>query len=55
MKTTHFDFYKEQIENANDALRDGHGEHATRFLLVSIAKSLAAIADHFEENDDAND
>lgn len=33
MKTTHLDFYDEQIEKANDALRDGHSEHATRFLL----------------------
>lgn len=55
MKTTHIDFYREQIEKANDALIDGHGEHATRFLLVSIAESLAAIADHLEETDDAND
>lgn len=55
MKTTHFDFYREQIEKANDALRDGHGEHATRYLLVSMAESLAAIADHLEENDNAND
>ena len=55
MKTTHLDFYDEQIEKANDALRGGRSEQATQYLFVSIAESLAAIADHLEENDDAND
>lgn len=55
MKTTHLDFYDEQIEKSNDALRDGRSQQATRCLLVSMAESLAAIADHLEENDDAND
>src|SRR5574344_2699581 len=50
MKTTHIDFYREQIEKANDALRGGRSEQATQFLLLSMAKSLAAIADHLEEN-----
>ena len=52
MKTTHFDFYDEQIEKANDALRGGRSEQATQYLFVSIAESLAAIADHLEKEDD---
>ena len=55
MKTTHLDFFYEEIKKANGALRDGRSEQATQYILVSIAESLAAIADHLEENDDAND
>ena len=49
---THLDFYDEQIEKANDALRGGRSEQATQYLFVSIAESLAAIADHLETEDD---
>lgn len=34
MKTTHLDFYDEQIEKANDAIRDGRSEQAAQYLLA---------------------
>ncbi len=52
MKNTHLDFYGEQIEKANNALRGGRSKQATQCLFVSIAESLAAIADHLEKEDD---